>query len=176
MVGRHVAAHLQSGQCAAGSGGLAGYRRTRPAAPNSRSCADPASQSGRCGPGIGGPLSRRTASCIDIKVQEGRNKVHWPDPYPATSKVDQGGTVVGISKRVGTYTVESGSLHKLFDIDVTEKDKGTLGQDDTGHGDVTFELKPNMKPDTKSATIDLYRRNMKRKNGKVKVTLSAQVF
>lgn len=112
---------------------------------------------------------------LNIKVQDGRNKVHWPDPYPATRKVDQGGAVMGIGKRVGTYTIDSGLLTKLFDIDVTEKDKGSLGQDDIGHGDVSLELKPDMKPVTKSATINLKRPNMKGNNGKVKVTLSAQL-
>lgn len=112
---------------------------------------------------------------LNIKVEEGRNKVHWPDPYPAIHTVDQGGALVGIGKRIGVYDVDSGAKTKMYSISVTEKDKGSLGQDDIGHGDVTLELKKGMKPVTKSATIDLKRPNMKKTNGKVKVTLSAQV-
>jgi hypothetical protein len=59
-------------------------------------------------------------------------------------------------------------------MDVTEVDKGTLGQDDYGQGTVTFDLTPTMAPSTKSVTISLKRPTMKFQ-GKVKVTLTAQV-
>jgi hypothetical protein len=78
--------------------------------------------------------------------------VHWPDPYPAYNKVDQGGGVKSIGKRIATYNVESGTLSKKFTITVREIDKGTLGQDD-GVGSVTFDLTGRMAPSTKSATI-----------------------
>src|SRR5919199_357890 len=94
---------------------------------------------------------------LNVKVQEGSNRVDWPDPYPASQKVDQGGGVntFNLPQTIGTYKVESGTLSKLFSISVVEVDKGTLGQDDTGSGDITFELTPNMAAQTKYATIDL---------------------
>ena len=110
---------------------------------------------------------------LNIKVQEGKNVVHWPDPYPEYSKVDQGGAVKAIGKQVATYTVDSGTLSKKYTVSVVEVDKGTLGQDDTGVGWISFDLTPTMKPSTKSATINLKRPNMN-ENGKVQVTMTAQ--
>jgi hypothetical protein len=112
---------------------------------------------------------------LNVKVQEGRNRVDWPDPYPAYHKVDQGGAVntFDLPKTIGTYEVESGTLNKLFSISVVEVDKGTLGQDDTGSGSITFDLQPDMAAQTKYAAIDLKRPNMK-ELGKVKVGLIAQ--
>ena len=110
---------------------------------------------------------------LNLKVQEGNNKVYWPDPYPAYRVVDQGGAVYGIGKTVATYEVTTGTLSKLYSIDAFEIDKGMLGQDDLGHGDVTFALTPTMAPATKSVTITLKRPNMNTQ-GKVKVTLVAQ--
>ncbi len=111
---------------------------------------------------------------LNIKAQEGGNVVHWPDPYPASSKVDQGGGVQSIGKRIATYTVASGTLSKKFTITAREIDKGTLGQDDEGVGWVTFDLTSTMAPVTKSAKIELKRPNMKKTLGEVKVTLTAQ--
>lgn len=112
---------------------------------------------------------------LNLKVQEGANVVHWPDPYPAYRVVDQGGAVYAIGETVATYEVASGTLSKLFSVAAKEIDKGTLGQDDIGSGDITFDLTPTMKPSTKAVTISLKRPNMKKALGKVKVTLSAQV-
>jgi hypothetical protein len=112
---------------------------------------------------------------LNVKVQEGPNRVDWPDAYPAYNKVDQGGGVctTGLPRTVGTYDVASGTLSKLFSVNVVEVDKGTLGQDDTGHGDITFDLKPEMAATTKYVTVNLKRPNMKQL-GKVKVGLVAQ--
>ena len=110
---------------------------------------------------------------LNIKVQEGANKVFWPDPYPAYRVVDQGGAIYTIGKTVATYTIDSGTLSKLYNLSVNEIDKGTLGQDDIGAGTLSFDLTPTMAPSTKSVTIDLKRPNMS-KLGKVKVTLTAQ--
>jgi hypothetical protein len=111
---------------------------------------------------------------LNIKAQEGGNVVHWPDPYPASNKVDQGGGVKSIGKRVAAYDIDNGTLSKKFTITVREIDKGTLGQDDEGVGWVTFDLTGTMAPDTRSVTIPLKRPNMKSELGKVKVTLTAQ--
>lgn len=110
---------------------------------------------------------------INIKVQEGSNLVHWPDPYPDYSVVDQGGAVKAIGKRVATYAVASGTLSKKFTISVKEIDKGTLGQDDSGVGWLTFDLTPTMGPATKAAKINLKRPNMS-ELGQVEVTMVAQ--
>ena len=110
---------------------------------------------------------------LNIKVQEGSHIVHWPDPYPETSVVDQGGGIKAIGKQVATYAVDAGTLSKKYTVSVVEKDKGTLGQDDTGVGWITLDLTPTMTPVSKSATIELKRPNMKAL-GKVQVTMSAQ--
>jgi hypothetical protein len=111
---------------------------------------------------------------LNIKVQEGNHKVFWPDPYPAFRVVDQGGAIYGIDDTtVATYEVASGTLSKKYTIEVKEIDKGTLGQDDVGFGDLTFDLTPTMAPSTKYATIELKRPNMN-KLGKVKVGITAQ--
>lgn len=111
---------------------------------------------------------------LNIKVQEGRNVVHWPDPYPSSDPVDQGGGVKSIGKRVSNYKIAEGTLSKQFTITVREIDKGTLGQDDEGVGWLTFDLTPTMAPATKTATIALKRPNMKKELGKVQVKLTAQ--
>ncbi len=112
---------------------------------------------------------------LNVRVQEGLHKVDWPAPYPAYNKVDQGGAVhtQDLPKTIGIYVVDAGTLSKLFSISVVEVDKGTLGQDDTGSGTITFDLKPDMAAQTKYVTIDLKRPNMK-ELGKVKVGLVAQ--
>lgn len=111
---------------------------------------------------------------LNIKVQEGNHKVFWPDPYPAFRVVDQGGAIYGIDDTtVATYEVTSGTLSKKYTIEVKEIDKGTLGQDDVGFGDLTFDLTPTMAPSTKYATIELKRPNMN-SLGKVKVGITAQ--
>ena len=110
---------------------------------------------------------------LRLQVQEGSNQVVWPS-LNSSAKVDKGGSPYTINRQVGTYTVDSGTLSKRFTIDVTEIDKGTLGQDDQGSGTLTFDLKPNMTPSSKTATISLKRPNMSFL-GKVKVTMSAQV-
>jgi hypothetical protein len=110
---------------------------------------------------------------LNIKVQEGSNIVHWPDPYPSSDRVDQGGARAPIGKRVATYAVASGTLSKKFTISVKEIDKGTLGQDDSGVGWITFDLTPTMGPATKTARINLKRPNMS-ENGQVEVTMVAQ--
>ncbi|MBA3947422.1 MAG: hypothetical protein H0X37_23045 [Herpetosiphonaceae bacterium] len=114
---------------------------------------------------------------LNVKVQEGNNRVDWPDPYPAYQTVDQGGAIntTNLPQTVGTYKVASGTLSKLFSISVVEVDKGTLGQDDPGSGDLTFELTPNMAAQTKYATINLKGPNKAKPLGKVKVGLVAQV-
>lgn len=109
---------------------------------------------------------------IRIRVNEGDHDVIWPSLNSST-KVDKGGPPQSIDLPVATYTVTSGTLSKRFVIDVTEVDKGTLGQDDQGQGSVTFDLTPDMAPSTKFATISLKRPNMSY-DGKVKVTMSAQ--
>jgi hypothetical protein len=109
---------------------------------------------------------------LRIQVQEGSNDIVWPSLNGST-KVDKGGAAQSIGREVATYTVTSGTLSKRFTIDVTEVDKGTLGQDDQGQATLTFDLTPTMAPSTQSATISLKRPNMGF-HGKVKVTLTAQ--
>jgi hypothetical protein len=36
---------------------------------------------------------------LNLKVQEGNNKVSWPDPYPAYRVVDQGGQCTALARR-----------------------------------------------------------------------------
>jgi hypothetical protein len=110
---------------------------------------------------------------LRVQVQEGTHQVVWPG-LNSSAKVDKKGAPYTINRQVATYTVDSGTLSKRFNVDLTEVDKGTLGQDDVGQGTITFDLKPGMSPASKSATIDLKRPNMKFL-GKVKVTMSAQV-
>lgn len=109
---------------------------------------------------------------LRIQVQEGSNQVVWPSLNGST-KVDKGGAAQSIGREVATYTVTSGTLSKRFTIDVTEVDKGTLGQDDQGQGTVNFDLTSDMAPSTKPVTISLKRPNMSFQ-GKVKVTMTAQ--
>ena len=109
---------------------------------------------------------------LRIQVAEGSNVLIWPSLNGST-RVDKGGAAQSINKAIATYTVASGTLSKRYAIDVTEVDKGTLGQDDQGQSTLTFDLTPNMAPSTKSATISLKRPNMSYQ-GKVKVTMTAQ--
>ena len=109
---------------------------------------------------------------LRIQVAEGGNILIWPSLNGST-KVDKGGAAQSINKAVATYPVTSGTLSKKFTIDVTEVDKGTLGQDDQGQSTLTFDLTPTMVPSTKSATISLKRPTMSYQ-GKVKVTMTAQ--
>jgi hypothetical protein len=108
-----------------------------------------------------------------IQVQEGRNSAVWPS-LNGSVKVDKNGPPHTINKKVATYTVTADSLSKKFSIECTEVDKGTLGQDDIGQSTLTFDLTPDMKPSTKTATISLKRPNMKKYNGKAKIVMSAQ--
>ncbi|HEV7858254.1 MAG TPA: hypothetical protein VGO91_06455 [Pyrinomonadaceae bacterium] len=108
---------------------------------------------------------------LRIQVQEGGNDIIWPSLNGST-KVDKGGAAQSIGKEVATYTVTA-PLSKRFTIDVTEVDKGTLGQDDQGQATLNFDLTPTMTPTTQSATISLKRPNMNF-HGKVKVTMTAQ--
>jgi len=109
---------------------------------------------------------------LRIQVQEGTNHMVWPS-LNSSARIDKGGAAYTINREIGTYTVSSGTLSKKFDIDVTEVDKGTLGQDDYGQSTLTFDLMPTMAPSTKSATISLKRPNMSYQ-GKVKVIMTAQ--
>ena len=108
---------------------------------------------------------------LRIQVQEGGNHIVWPSLNGST-KVDKGGAAQSINREVATYTVTS-ALSKRFTIDVTEVDKGTLGQDDQGQSTLTFDLDPTMAPSVKTANIGLKRPNMN-VNGTVKVTMTAQ--
>jgi hypothetical protein len=109
---------------------------------------------------------------LRLQVAEGGNLLIWPSLNGST-KVDKGGAAQSINKPIATYTVTSGTLSKKFTIDVTEVDKGTLGQDDQGQSTLTFDLTPTMAPSTKSAIISLKRPDMSYQ-GKVKVNLTAQ--
>lgn len=110
---------------------------------------------------------------IRVQAQEGPNQVVWPS-LNSWAKIQKNGPAHAINRRFATYPVTSGTLSKRVVLEVTEVDGGTLGGDDIGQGTVTFELKPDMAPQTQSATISLKRPNMKKYDGKVKVTLSAQ--
>ncbi|RIK41436.1 MAG: hypothetical protein DCC55_12005 [Chloroflexi bacterium] len=110
---------------------------------------------------------------LRIQVQEGKNRVVWPS-LNGSVKVDKKGPPHTINNaHVATYEIASGTLSKRFTIEVTEVDKGLHGQDDIGQGTIILDLSPNMKPQTKYATIDLKRPNMSY-NGQVKVALTAQ--
>jgi len=109
---------------------------------------------------------------LRVQVAEGGNILIWPSLNGST-KVDKGGAAQSINRAIATYTVASGTLSKKFTIDVTEVDKGTLGQDDQGQSTLTFDLTPTMTPSTKSAIISLKRPDMSYQ-GKVKVNLTAQ--
>ena len=110
---------------------------------------------------------------LRVQVQEGSRQVVWPS-LNSYAKIDTNGPPYTINRRVAVYSVNTATLSKRFTIDVTEVDGGTLGKDDIGQSTVTFDLKPGMAPEAKSVTIPLKRPNMKY-DGKVKVTLSAQV-
>jgi len=110
---------------------------------------------------------------LRVQVQEGSHQLTWP-ALNSSAKVDKNGSPYTINREVATYPVDSGTLSKRFTVDVTEVDKGTLGQDDYGQAVIQFDLTPGMSPKTQTATIDLKRPSMKKKNGTVKVTLSAQ--
>src|SRR5690242_16064281 len=95
---------------------------------------------------------------LRIQAQEGSNGVVWPG-LNSSAKVDKNGAAYTINKQIATYSVSSGTLSKIFTIDVTEVDKGTLGQDDYGQGTVSFDLTPSMAASTKEVTISLKRPN-----------------
>ena len=61
-----------------------------------------------------------------VQVQEGKNNVVWPN-LNGWVKVDKNGPPKTINKRVGVYSVDSGTLSKRFTIDVTEVDGGNAG-------------------------------------------------
>ncbi len=109
---------------------------------------------------------------LRVQVQEGAHQMVWP-ALNSSAKVDKNGLPYTINREVATYTVDSGTLSKRFTVDVTEVDKGTLGQDDYGQAVVEFDLVPGMKPKSQTTTINLKRPNMN-VNGAVKVTMSAQ--
>ena len=110
---------------------------------------------------------------LRIQVQEGNNQVVWP-ALNSSAKVDKGDDPFTINRQVATYSVNGGKLNKRFTIDVTEVDKGTLGQDDYGQATLSFDLTSDMASTSKSATISLKRPNQKKRDGKVKVVMSAQ--
>jgi hypothetical protein len=110
---------------------------------------------------------------LRIQVQEGNNQIVWP-ALNSSAKVDKNGDPFTINRQVATYVVDSGKLNKRFTIDVTEVDKGTLGQDDYGQATLSFDLTADMAAITKSVTIDLKRPSQKKRDGKVKVVMSAQ--
>lgn len=108
---------------------------------------------------------------LRVSVKEGPNERTWPSSN-GWVKVDKG-VLHNIGETVATYNVSTGTLTKLFDVDVTEVDGGTLGQDDQGSGSVSIAMTPGMSPVSKTVTIPLHRPKMNF-NGKVNVTLSAQ--
>lgn len=110
---------------------------------------------------------------LRIQVQEGNNQIVWPS-LNSNAKVDKNGDPYTINRQVATYSVNGGKLSKRFTIDVTEVDKGTLGQDDYGQATLSFDLTSDMAAVSKSATISLKRPNQKKRDGKVKVVMSAQ--
>ena len=110
---------------------------------------------------------------LRVQVQEGSHQLVWP-ALNSSAKVDKKGLPYTINREVATYAVNSGTLSKRFTVDVTEVDKGTLGQDDYGQAVVQFDLTPGMAPKTQTATIGFKRPSMKNNNGTVKVKLSAQ--
>ena len=110
---------------------------------------------------------------LRVQVQEGSHQLVWPS-LNSSAKIDNNGAPYTVNRRVATYPVNSGTLSKRFTIDLTEVDKGTLGQDDYGQSTISFDLTPNMAPSTTSTTISLKRPNLKYE-GKVKVTMTAQV-
>jgi hypothetical protein len=110
---------------------------------------------------------------VRLKISEGAHSVTWPSAT-GTQKIDNGGSpTAGIDWLIGTYTVDSGTITKSFDIALTEEDSGTLGADDHGSGTISFDLSSSMSPAYKSATMDLFRDHMNKTDGKVKVTLKA---
>lgn len=110
---------------------------------------------------------------LRIQVKEGNNILVWPS-LNSSAKVDKNGAPYTVNGgEVATYPITTGTLSKKFTIDLTEVDKGTLGQDDYGQSTITFDLTPTMAPSTKSVTISLKRPNMSYQ-GKVQVTMTAQ--
>ena len=110
---------------------------------------------------------------IRLNVSEGNHSMTWPS-FDGSEKVDNGGAPKSIENgEVAYYTVNTGTLSKMFTINVTEADSG-FNADDTGLGYITFSLAPNMQATTQYADIKLNRKNSKEK-GKVRVTLKAQV-
>jgi len=110
---------------------------------------------------------------LRVNVSEGNHSMTWPS-FNGTQKVDNGGSPSSIENgEVGYYRISSGSLSKMFTINLTEADSG-FNADDTGLGYITFSLTPGMAATTKYADIKLDRKNSKEK-GKVRVTLKASV-
>jgi hypothetical protein len=111
---------------------------------------------------------------IRLNVSEGNHSMIWPS-FSGSEKIDNGGSPTSIENgEVGYYPVSTGTLSKMFTINVTEADTG-FNADDTGLGYITFSLTPNMPATTKYADINLNRKNAKEK-GKVRVTLKAAVL
>ena len=110
---------------------------------------------------------------LQIQAVEGSHNVMWPS-LNGWTRVDKDGTPFSIDEDIATYTISSDSLTKSINLSVTEIDGGFNGGDDTGSGSVTITMKPGMAPVTKSAYITLDKPNGG-KNGKVKVTIKAQV-
>ena len=110
---------------------------------------------------------------IRLNVSEGNHSMTWPS-FTGSEKVDNGGSPVSIENgEVGYYPVSSGTLSKMFTINLTEVDSG-FNADDTGLGYITFSLTPNMAATTKYADIKLNRKSSSEK-GKVRVILKAAV-
>ena len=110
---------------------------------------------------------------LRIQAVEGSHNVVWPS-LNGWTRVDKDGTPFSIDEDIATYTISSDSLTKSINLNATEVDGGFNGGDDTGSGSVTITMKPGMAPVTKSATITLDKPNGS-KNGKIKVTVKAQV-
>jgi len=109
---------------------------------------------------------------LRVQVQEGAHNVVWP-ALNGWEKVDRNGPPASVNQTVAIYPVSSGKLTKAFKVNLTEVDGGFNGADDTGTGDITLDLTPDMAPAFVSKTISLNRPNGSYA-GKVKVTLGAQ--
>jgi hypothetical protein len=100
-------------------------------------------------------------------------KLAWPSLHDST-KVKKNGTIKQIDREVGSYDVGTTPLHRSFQVDVTEVDKGTLGEDDHGVKKIEFDLNNGMSSTTKTLNIPLSRPHSKQ-NGEVQVKMTARL-
>jgi hypothetical protein len=107
---------------------------------------------------------------LRVTVSEGTHSLSWPSAN-GTANVEKD-VDRNIGQEVASYTVNSGTLSKKFNISLLEADKGPFDQDDEGAGSITMDLTPNMSPVTKSTTVSLKRPDAGFQ-GKVLVTLAA---